>query len=216
MTLKRSVIAQAIRNEILAGRWRPGTRLTERALCEFTKASRSSVREALQLLQQEGFLENRPNQGVRVAALDAQEAADIYQVRSVLEGLAAKNFITMATTAQREQLDRSLVQLEQAVQNDDVVAQLQAIEAFYDALLDGCYNAVLKSSLQALHAKIARLRATSIQSPGRIRSTLKEMRQIGEAIRANDEQAAWQACVQHMQTTAAVAIRMIGLLKDKV
>src|SRR5690606_7016491 len=137
MTSKRSAIAKSIRQEIMAGRWSPGMRLTERALCDFTGASRSSVREALQLLQQEGYIETRPNQGVRVATMDAHEAADIYQIRSVLEGLAARNFINMATAAQREALNLSLEYLETTISRDDVAQQLASIEAFYDALLDG-------------------------------------------------------------------------------
>jgi len=211
---KRVEVANAIRQEILTSRWRPGMRLTERALCEFTGASRSSVREALQLLQQEGFVENQPHRGVTVATLNAREAADIYQVRSVLEGLAARNFITLATADQRAELDASLDMLEAAVEEEDVVRQLRAIERFYEALLDGCYNVVLRNSLQELHGKIARLRATSILSQGRIRNTLKEMRRIGDAIRENDEEAAWQACVAHMQSTSAVAIRMIDHLNN--
>ncbi len=216
MTSKRAAIAQAIRQEILAGRWSPGQRLTERALCDFTGASRSSVREALQLLQQEGYIETRPNQGVRVATLDAHEAADIYQIRSVLEGLAARNFINMATPAQRQTLRESLEDLEASIEREDVTGQLTAIEDFYEALLDGCYNAVLKNTLRELHGKISRLRATSILSPGRIRNTLREMQKIGCAIEANDEAQAWQACVDHMQHTSAVAIRMIDRLKREV
>lgn len=215
MTSKRLAIARTIKQQIMEGRWAPGTRLTERALCDFTGASRSSVREALQLLQQEGFIEIRPNQGVRVAALDAREAADIYQVRSVLEGLAARNFINMATAIQRDALNRALQELEQAIEKEDIAAQLTSIEDFYNALLDGCYNSVLKSSLEELHGKISRLRATSILSPGRIRNTLKEMRRIGQAIDANNEAEAWQACVDHMLHTSAVAIRMIDHLKEQ-
>ena len=215
MTLKRSAIAKKVKEEIMAGRLRPGSRLTEKALCELTGASRSSVREALQLLAREGYVVNEPNRGVRVATLDAQEAADIYQVRSVLEGLAARNFINLATVEQRENLDQALRMLETAVQTGDVAAQLKAIEDFYAALLDGCYNKVLKHSLEDLHAKIARLRATSILSPGRISNTLREMSRIGEAIRANDEAEAWLGCVEHMQQTSAVAIRMISYLSDQ-
>ena len=199
----------------MEGRWAPGTRLTERTLCDFTGASRSSVREALQLLQQEGFVEIRPNQGVRVATLDAREAADIYQVRSVLEGLAARNFINMATAIQRDALNQALQDLERAIEKENIAAQLTSIEDFYNALLDGCYNSVLKSSLEELHGKISRLRATSILSQGRIRNTLKEMRRIGQAIDANNEAEAWQACVDHMQHTSAVAIRMIDHLKEQ-
>ncbi|WP_158238221.1 GntR family transcriptional regulator [Pollutimonas nitritireducens] len=215
MTSKRSQIAKTVREHILAGNLRPGARLTEKALCELTQASRSSVREALQMLEQEGYVSNQPNRGVRVAVLDVQEAADIYQVRSVLEGLAARNFINMATPAQREKLDQTLSQLAVSVEEKDVAEQLEAIELFYEALLEGCYNRVLKSSLEALHGKISRLRATSILSPGRIKNTLQEMARIGAAIRNNDEEEAWLACVEHMRQTSAVAIRVISHLKER-
>lgn len=168
------------------------------------------------MLEQEGFVSNQPNRGVRVATLDVQEAADVYQVRSVLEGLAARNFINMAMPAQRKKLDQTLSDLALAIEEKDVARQLEAIESFYEALLDGCYNRVLKNSLEALHGKISRLRATSILSPGRIKNTYKEMARIGAAIRANDEEAAWLACVEHMQNTSAVAIRVISHLNERV
>lgn len=215
MTTKRQQVANHVRNEILAGNLRPGQRLTEKAICELTGASRSSVREALQLLQQDGMVVNQPNKGVRVAVLDAQEAADIYQVRSVLEGLAARNFITLATPAQRERLYQSMRDLETAIEAESVTKQLRAIEDFYDVLLDGCYNKVLKATLQELHGKISRLRATSILSPGRIQNTLKEMSRISEAIRANNEQEVFAAAVEHMQQTSAVALRVISYLNER-
>jgi|GEM_PF-4670257 len=56
--------------------------------------------------------------------------------------------------------------------------------------------------------------ASSILSQGRNRNTLKEMPRIGEAVRANDEEAAWQACVEHMRSTSAVAIRMVDHLNN--
>lgn len=212
---KRSTIASLVRQKILSGEWPPGMRLTEKMLCEQTDASRSSVRETLHMLLQEGFVSNEPNRGFRVATLDASEAADIYQVRSVLEGLAARNFVNMASKEERAALDDALVELEKAIAEEDVKKQLAAIDAFYRALLDGCYNEVLKLTLQGLHGKIARLRATSILSPGRIRQTLKEMQRIGEAIRQNDEDAAFQACVDHMRYTAAVAVRTIQALRAR-
>ncbi|TKR56828.1 GntR family transcriptional regulator [Allopusillimonas ginsengisoli] len=215
MTLKRSHIARRVREEILAGNLRPGERLTEKALCELTQASRSSVREALQLLEQEGYVSNQPNRGVRVATLDFQEAVDIYQVRSVLEGLAARNFINLATPTQREKLNRTLNDLALSVDEKNVPGQLKAIELFYEALLEGCYNHVLKSTLQELHSKISRLRATSILSPGRIKNTLKEMTRIGAAIQANDEVEAWLACIEHMKQTSDVAIRVISQLNNR-
>src|SRR5690606_17246532 len=123
MPTKRTQIAKTVKEQILAGNLRPGARLTEKASCGLTQASRSSVREALQMLEQEGYVSNQPNRGVRVALLDVQEAADIYQVRSVLEGLAARNFINMATPAQREKLDQTLSQLAVSVEQKEVAEQ---------------------------------------------------------------------------------------------
>ncbi|NYT36391.1 GntR family transcriptional regulator [Allopusillimonas soli] len=214
MKSKRSTVALAIRKQILSGQWRAGSRLPERLLCEFTGASRQSVREALQTLLRDGYVTNEPNCGFRVATLDAAEAADIYQVRAVLEGLAAQNFIKLATRSERTLLEAALGSLEAAVNREDVDAQLQAVEQFYDALLAACYNRVLKSTLESLHGKISRLRATSILGPGRIGQAIGEMRRIVDAIKDSNEQEAFQACVDHMNNTSAVAIRVIGSLNQ--
>jgi DNA-binding GntR family transcriptional regulator len=214
-TPKRAAVIAAIRTQIFAGKWRPGTRLTERMLCEFTGSSRQLVREALQALLLEGCVSNEANRGFWVAALDATEAADIYQVRAVLEGLAAQNFINMATLNERQDLERALQDLVAAVNHDDVQAQLQAVEQFYAVLLNGCRNQVLKNTLESLHGKISRLRATSILGPGRIRQAIGEMQRIVDAINNHDETEAFQACVDHMRNTAAVAIRIIGSLNQR-
>src|SRR3546814_4169534 len=99
-----------------------------RLFCEVTGAGRQSVLEALQILLRDGYVTNEPNRGFRVAILDASEAADIYQVRSVLEGLAAQNFINLASETERVALERALDSLEVAVNREDVEAQLQAVE----------------------------------------------------------------------------------------
>lgn len=214
-TPKRTAVVAAIRDQIYSGKWRPGTRLTERMLCELTGSSRQLVREALQTLLLEGCVRSEANRGFWVAALDAAEAADIYQVRAVLEGLAAQNFITMATYAEREQLEQALNALVVAVNNDNVKEQLAAVERFYDILLRGCRNQVLKNTLESLHGKISRLRATSILGPGRIRQAIGEMQRIVDAIKNNDPSEAFQACTDHMRNTAAVAIRIIGSITER-
>lgn len=215
MTSKRLQIVRLVQNEIISGNFQPGQRLTERTIGELSGASRSSVREAFNLLEQEGYVTNKSNKGVRVSILDTQEASDIYQVRSALEGLAAKNFINFATAEQRKDLDQSLISLKEAIDAGNVKLQLKAIETFYETLLNGCCNAVLKSTLQGLHGKIARLRATSILSPGRIQNSLKEMSRINEAIQSNDENEAWQAAMDHMRKTSEIALRVINYLDDR-
>jgi len=210
---KRLQVADTVREAILSGRLLPGTRLIEREICEMTQASRPSVREAILQLEMEGFVYSAPNRGSVVATLTAAEAADIYQMRGVLEGLAAKNFIALASTAQRAALRASMDELQRRIAERDVPGQLACISAFYDTLLEGCCNATLADTLRRMHGRIARLRATSITSPGRIKQSHKEMLAILEAIEADDEQAAWDACIHHMTITASVALKVIGRMQ---
>ncbi|MCD0504838.1 GntR family transcriptional regulator [Bordetella petrii] len=212
---KRTQVADLLRDAMLSGRLLPGTRLIEREICELTQASRPLVREAILQLEMEGFVYSAPNRGSVVATLTADEAANIYQVRGVLEGLAAKNFIAMATAPERQALRTALDELQARIDVGDVPGQLASIEAFYDALLDGCYNPTLAETLRLMHGRIARLRATSITSPGRATQSHREMSLIVDAIDAHDEQAAWNACVRHMELTAAVALKVISRIQSK-
>jgi DNA-binding GntR family transcriptional regulator len=207
---RRVQVAEFIREGILAGKFLAGSRITERQVCEETGASRSSVREAIRQLETEGYLKSIPNRGSVVATLTAQEAADIYQVRAVLEGLAVRNFINMSSEEERRRLREALDELASAIDRKEVPLQLKAIECFYDTLLGGCYNSTLVDMLRLLHARIARLRATSIVSPGRIKESMRELDDIASAIEANDAERAWGATVRHMEITSAVALRVIG------
>lgn len=210
---KRLQVVDLLREAILGGDLLPGTRLIEREICEKTQASRPLVREAILQLEMEGFVYSSPNRGSVVATLSAEEAANIYQVRGVLEGLAAKNFIALASAQERKGLRQAMDSLRERITAADVPGQLACIELFYERLLAGCGNATLAETLRLMHGRIARLRATSIKSPGRISQSHREMLAIVEAIDANDEQAAWQACVRHMEITASVALKVIGRMQ---
>src|SRR5215469_10859654 len=85
----RELALQKMRTAILDARFLPGDRLVERALCEELGVSRTVVREVLRHLETEGLVESLPNQGPIVAILDIDTAAEIYEIRALLEGDAA-------------------------------------------------------------------------------------------------------------------------------
>ncbi|VFR55317.1 Transcriptional regulator, GntR family [plant metagenome] len=212
---KRTQVAEQLRQAMLSGALLPGTRLIEREICALTQASRPLVREAILQLEMEGFVYSKPNRGSVVATLTAEEAANIYQVRGVLEGLAARNFIVLASAAERAGLREAMDLLRARIEAADVPGQLAAINLFYDRLLAGCGNATLAETLRLMHGRISRLRATSIKSPGRIHQSHQEMLAIVAAIEANDEDAAWRACVRHMEITASVALKVISRMQPQ-
>ena len=80
----------AIKTEILSNRLEPGAVLPIQRFTGEMKLSRTPVREAILRLQREGFVEIRPRLGTIVAHLDLTRLREMYQVRSILEGEAAK------------------------------------------------------------------------------------------------------------------------------
>lgn len=82
------MVAQELRESILAGRLEPGARVGQDALAQRYGVSRIPVREALRLLETEGLVVQRPHSGARVAELDFEECLEIYKVRERLEPLA--------------------------------------------------------------------------------------------------------------------------------
>ena len=93
----REQVAAKLRNAIAMGQFRPGERLVERELCEMTGVSRTSVREALRELEGDGLITTVPHRGPSVAVVTLDQARSIYEVRAVLEALAAKLFAENAT-----------------------------------------------------------------------------------------------------------------------
>src|SRR5690606_9113908 len=149
--LIRSQVLENLRQAILDRRLEPGQRLIERELVELTGASRTSVREALRELSAEGLVTTIPNKGTVVARVSAEEARQLYEVRSVLEGLAGRLFVQNASAAQRKALVRALERIErQAAKGAPILA---AKDAFYEVLFEGGGYGALRSVVGPLPAQ---------------------------------------------------------------
>ncbi|HSL59509.1 MAG TPA: GntR family transcriptional regulator [Acidimicrobiales bacterium] len=86
----RQAVTDEIRDRIVRGEYPPGTRLAEELLARELEVSRNPVRESLQALAAEGFVELEPRRGARVARVDSQRATELFEVRQALEGLTAE------------------------------------------------------------------------------------------------------------------------------
>ena len=85
----RREIETRLRTAIVAGRFKPGDRLIEREMCELLGVSRASLREALRQLEAEELVKIVPHRGPVVSDVTVEEAEQLYDVRAMLEGLAA-------------------------------------------------------------------------------------------------------------------------------
>jgi len=210
--VREQVIAK-IRQAILSSEFAPGDRLVERELVAATGVSRTSVREALRQLESDGLVKTIPNRGVIVASTTADEAREIYQLRSVLEALAGRLFATTASEEHRQRLADAMNACRAAC--DDPRALLAAKSVFYTVLLEGAGNRLVQSHLRSLHTRITFLRTLTMATPGRVKESSAELEAIHEAIERRDPQAAWDACAAHVESAAAIAISQLESQEKK-
>ena len=213
MAVNRAVLRDQIKDvllqRILDGHYSPGQRIVETRVAEEFGVSQAPVREALRELESEGLISTIPNRGPLVSTLSAREAASIYEVRGVLEGLAAKLFAEKATDEQIAELSASVDRLEAVYATADVERILVAKKAFYDVLLEGSQNVVIPSILRTMNARVTQLRRVSLSSPKRLPDSLREIRAVLKAIRDRDPEAAFQASLQHIAEASKVAMEKL-------
>lgn len=205
----RRQVENELRKAIVQGRFPPGTHLSDRMLQDTFQVSRTVIREAVRQVEAEGLIETFPHRGSFVKQLTVREAEQVYAVRGVLEGLAAREFARNATDLEIEELERVVVRIRKHLTRRQVHEIIALKHEFYDLLLAGSRNTHVKSMLSPLLNINAQLRATSLSDPTRLPHTVAELERLVAAVKARDEDAAWAASLQHVQNAAAVALRLL-------
>ena len=209
----RTQVLDNLRLAIVERRLVPGQRLIERELVELTGVSRTSVREALRELAAEGLVTVIPNRGTVVTSVSAEEARQLYQVRSALEGLAGRLFVQNATKAQRAALVRAQQRIARLAPKGGPMHD--AKDGFYDVLFEGGGNDALRTVVAGLHARMSVLRGLSLSVPGRSAQAVAEMQAIVDAVLANDAEAAARACSRHVEEAGRVGLRALLAQQDR-
>ena len=210
MTLRARTI-EALREGITSLRFRPGDRLIERELCELYGVSRTSIREALRHLEAEGLITSEPHRGPVVATVTAEHARQIYEVRSVLEGVAGRLFASRATDEDiAGLLEQGRLYIE-AARKRDVDAVLAALTRFYEIIFDACGNEVARTMILSLRARMQYLRTTTTirQTDQDTEQSIRNFQRICDAAQARDPAAMEAACVAQVQHASDVAVEML-------
>lgn len=205
----REQVLGLLRQEIIELRLRPGQRLVERELIERIGVSRTTIREVLRQLAAEGLVKTIPQKGAIVAVPSAKEAAEVYEVRALLEGAAAKEFAENASERQVNALRKAFTVVEQSAEGDPST-MLDAKNQLYRVLFDGAGNATIRSILESLQARIAVLRATTLAAPDRPEQSVVEIGAIVEAIERRDPEAAAEAASFHVRQAAMTLFSQLG------
>lgn len=127
---------ELIRAAIIDGRLEPGRRLKEEELARELGISRTPVREALLVLQTEGLLESAPNRGATVRTYEAADLDDLYQLRALLEGFAARRAAARISAADLDRLRESCERFVALRAEDDVTDLVRENLSFHNVILE--------------------------------------------------------------------------------
>lgn len=198
---------ERIRGEIRAKRLLPGTRLTETDLAARLSISRTPVREAIRRLESEGMVEHLPRTGAVVRSLDYPETMELYEMRTVLEGTAARLAARAASAVEIAELCAINDDMAQAM--DDSALLIALNRQFHLRLLDAARNRFLLRAMASVENALLLLGPSAMESPDRARGAIDEHRTVIDALTARDGAAAEKAMRDHMEHAQRTRLRML-------
>ena len=182
-------IYQTHKQRIIHWEYAPGHRLTEELLCQEFSVSRIPVREALQLLEEQGLVDRTPHRGCAVKQLDLAEIQELYEVRLALESYVVEQLaLRRLPAAQWTELARKWQtlgesQLWSAV-DSEVLAH--ADERFHLTLAQATGNRLLSEQVHSLNERLFFVRLADITTPDRLQATCAQHLEILTAIQRGD------------------------------
>ena len=203
-------ITDSLRDEIKLGRLTPLTRLIETELAERLAVSRTPLREALSLLEAEGFAERRPTGGLVVAPIEIEDLRELYWLRATLEAEVIREVTGKVTSEQLAELDLHLMRIEANREHRDLFLDLG--REFHQALALIFGNQRFVTMLGHVRHHTDRYWAvTAEKRPGRPDRISEEHREILAAVRSGDGDAAAAAMRKHVMAEAEACIDSIKL-----
>lgn len=192
---RTQVAYTALKHEILSNRLAPGEPLPIERFIRELGLSRTPIREAIQQLETEGFVEVRPRMGTFVSQLDLREIREMYELRQALEGFAARLVVGRVAVEELEELERRLRRHEG---RDPDLAEISADgQRLHDLIIGSCGNDALTRSLRSIQDHFTRYRSISLRLPEKIMASHAEHLAILEALRSGDADRAEQLVRAH-------------------
>ncbi len=200
----RGKVFNQLRKQILTGAYKPGESLIELRLSEELGVSRTPVREALRQLELEGLIVSIPNKGVIVKGVTDQDVEDIFTIRTMIEGLAARWAAEKITEDEIVELQEALDFEEFYTMKNDSHHLMTYDSRFHDIIFKASKSRPLMHMLSTFHFYTQNARDSSFQRPGRPVKALEEHRAIFEAIRSKDAERAEKLTVQHIKNASKI------------
>ncbi|OXM64295.1 MULTISPECIES: GntR family transcriptional regulator [Amycolatopsis] len=204
----RARVLDQLRDAIIKGEYPPGSALSEGTLAETYGTSRTPIREAIQQLQSEGLVEVVPRVGTFVREPSRRELGELFELKSVLEGLGANLLARRGRVAETELLEANVEESRLAVARGDVERYAKLVHDFHGLLIQGADSRKLADHYQILMNQLAyhRIVVSTLRHPGRLGASLNEHHLVLERILEKDGFGAEAAMRDHVRSSQREAM----------
>lgn len=194
----RGRVFNKLREDILSGHYKENDELREAAIGEELGVSRTPVREAFRQLELEGLIRIVPNKGAYVTGISAADVADIYEIRSLLEGLCAKWATKRMTKEKIEEMEEIILLSEFHLSKQHFEQLIELDNRFHLKLYEACGSKILIHLLKDFHQYVQKERQKTLSDIERSREAVAEHKSIMEAVRDGNAELAEKLADEHI------------------
>ena len=198
----RDVVFNTLREAILKGDLKPGERLMELQLASKLGVSRTPIREAIRMLEQEGLAVTTPRKGAEVAKMTLKDMEDVLEIRDALDELAVRIACQKISDEQLRQLEDMKELFEKSTQTGNVKKIAEADVTFHDVIYEATGNPKLVTLLNNLREQVYRYRVEYIKDPKNYPTLIAEHEAILESLKNRDVKNAVEAMHVHVANQA--------------
>ena len=194
-------VAEELRSRITSGRYPMGEPLRQIQIADDLNVSRTPLREALRLLEREGYVTPDAHGGVSVTASSERRLIDAYHLREVIDGLAARLVTERQPTEIGPVLRRWIIRQRRAYDPWDPIGYTDANVGFHAAILEAADNEFLVPQLALLRVTLQVLTPRARITRDRVKDAIEEHETIVAAIESGDPGRAERVAREHIQST---------------
>lgn len=208
-------LREALEDEIVSGRLRPGQRLDEVGLAERFDVSRTPIREALIQLAASGLVEIRPRRGAFVMRLGPRALIESFELMAEIEAACGRLAARRMTPADREAITAAHAACGAAVAADDAETYYPTNAVFHQAIYAATGNRVLAEEARRLQLRLQPYRRLQLRVPRRMDASFAEHEAILEALLAENGEAAAERLRAHVVVQGERFMTLISALQDE-
>lgn len=204
----RDVVFNTLREAILKGDLKPGERLMELQLAAQLGVSRTPIREAIRMLEQEGLAVTVPRKGAEVAKMTLKGMEDVLEIREALDILACQLACVRITGEQLTLLAKKKKGFEDSLKSGNVKAIAESDVAFHDVIYDATGNPKLVNMLNNLREQIYRYRVEYLKKEENYPTLIKEHNAIYDSLANRNQEEATCSIREHVKNQA-IAVKEV-------